>query len=119
MDVNPALTHIALHVSDFEACITFYEGYCGMRVCHRRSDDHSRVVWLAELGKEKDFIIVGDMNIEGIEELKKSTPEGFLSLNDEVATKLTMPFLCTRMHSASRTNTTLTIRGHGTLTRAG
>jgi len=33
--------------------------------------------------KEKDFIILGDMNIEGKEELKKAIPSGFISLNDE------------------------------------
>lgn len=32
---------------------------------------------------EKDFIIVGDMNIEDAEELAAVTPSGFLSLNDE------------------------------------
>lgn len=33
--------------------------------------------------KEKDFIILGDMNIEDCEELREVTPAGFLSLNDE------------------------------------
>ena len=56
--MSVALTHIALHVSDFEACVTFYESYCWMAVCHRRSDDNSNVVWLAEPGKEREFIIV-------------------------------------------------------------
>ncbi|MBA7650400.1 hypothetical protein ES703_58204 [subsurface metagenome] len=32
---------------------------------------------------EKDFIILGDMNIENKEELSNATPAGFLSLNDE------------------------------------
>jgi hypothetical protein len=32
---------------------------------------------------EKDFIILGDMNIYNTKELVKATPEGFLSLNDE------------------------------------
>lgn len=56
--MSTALTHIALHVNDFEACISFYERYCGMSVCHQRGDDHSRVVWLSEPGKEREFIIV-------------------------------------------------------------
>ena len=46
---------------------------------------------LASIGKwvdqhdevEKDFIIIGDMNIEDAEELAEATPEGFASLNDE------------------------------------
>ena len=33
--------------------------------------------------KEKDFIILGDMNIEDLNELQSSTPQGYLSLNDE------------------------------------
>ena len=33
--------------------------------------------------EEKDFIILGDMNIEDFEELQIATPQGFLSLNDE------------------------------------
>lgn len=32
---------------------------------------------------EKDIIILGDMNIEDVEELADITPEGYLSLNDE------------------------------------
>lgn len=33
--------------------------------------------------KEKDFIILGDMNIKNSKELETATPHGFLSLNDE------------------------------------
>ena len=33
--------------------------------------------------KEKDFIVLGDMNIENAEELASVTPEGFISLNNE------------------------------------
>ncbi|MGE0120744.1 MAG: VOC family protein [Dongiaceae bacterium] len=54
----PALTHIALHVRDLDACIAFYREYCGMTVVHERSDHGHRVVWLAEPGKEADFILV-------------------------------------------------------------
>lgn len=56
--MSTALTHVALHVSAFEECVAFYESYCEMVVCHRRSDDHSNVAWLAEPGKESEFIIV-------------------------------------------------------------
>lgn len=56
--MSTALTHIAMHVNDFDACISFYERYCGMSVCHQRSDEHSQVVWLCEPGKEREFIIV-------------------------------------------------------------
>jgi catechol 2,3-dioxygenase-like lactoylglutathione lyase family enzyme len=54
----PALTHIALHVRDLDACIAFYREFCGMTVVHERSDYGHRVVWLAEPGKENDFILV-------------------------------------------------------------
>ncbi|MEO3427260.1 VOC family protein [Pelagibius sp. CAU 1746] len=60
--MTPAFTHLALHVRDLEACLAFYRDYCGMKVVHERNDANAergaRVVWLAEPGKEKDFIIV-------------------------------------------------------------
>lgn len=33
--------------------------------------------------QEKDFIILGDMNIEDLDELRETTPAGFRSLNDQ------------------------------------
>ena len=40
--------------------------------------------WIAQNSAvEKDFIILGDMNIEDADELAQATPDGFLSLNDE------------------------------------
>ncbi len=54
----PAFTHIALHVRDLDACIAFYGEFCGMRVVHERSDRGHRVVWIAEPGREEEFIIV-------------------------------------------------------------
>jgi catechol 2,3-dioxygenase-like lactoylglutathione lyase family enzyme len=56
--MRPILTHIALHVRDLDACIAFYRAFCGMKLVHERSDRGHRVVWLAEPGKESDFIIV-------------------------------------------------------------
>jgi catechol 2,3-dioxygenase-like lactoylglutathione lyase family enzyme len=56
--MTPAFTHLALHVRDLEACIAFYRDFCGMAVVHEREDAGKRVVWLAEPGREKDFIIV-------------------------------------------------------------
>ncbi|MEM9681940.1 MAG: VOC family protein [Pseudomonadota bacterium] len=56
------MTHIALHVRDSEACIAFYKEFCGMRVIHERAKDGGRdgerIVWMAERGREKDFILV-------------------------------------------------------------
>ena len=54
----PAFTHLALHVSDIEACIAFYTDYTGMHITHDRISDGKRIVWLAEPGKEKEFIVV-------------------------------------------------------------
>jgi catechol 2,3-dioxygenase-like lactoylglutathione lyase family enzyme len=56
--VQPALTHIALHVRDFPACLAFYRDYCGLHMVQDRGDGESRVVWLAEAGKDDDFILV-------------------------------------------------------------
>ncbi len=53
--MRPHLTHVALHVRDLAACVAFYESYCGLRETHRRGD---KVVWLAEPGRERDFVLV-------------------------------------------------------------
>ena len=52
------LTHIALHVRDLDRCAAFYRDFCGLRQIHERGDDESRVIWLAEPGRERDFILV-------------------------------------------------------------
>lgn len=52
------LTHIALHVRDLNACIQFYESYSGMRIVHDRFSGGKRIVWLAERGREEEFILV-------------------------------------------------------------
>lgn len=54
------LTHIALHVRDFEACVAFYKEFCGLCEVHGRTDPAKavRVVWLAEPGREREFIYV-------------------------------------------------------------
>jgi len=54
----PVLTHIALHVRDLDACIQFYEAYSGMRIVHDRISGSKRIVWLAERGREQEFILV-------------------------------------------------------------
>lgn len=56
--MRPCLTHIALHVPDLQACIDFYEQFCGMRVIHERAGKGSKIVWMAEPGKEHQFIFV-------------------------------------------------------------
>ncbi len=56
--MSPVLTHLALHVKDLDACVAFYRNYCGMRVVHERSGKGSRIVWLAEPGRERELIFV-------------------------------------------------------------
>ncbi len=52
--MRPVMTHLALHVRDLEACVAFYRDWCGTVEVHRRDG----VAWLAEPGKERDFIFV-------------------------------------------------------------
>ena len=52
------MTHLALHVRDVGACVTFYRDYCAMEVVHERGEDADRIVWLAEPGRAKEFIFV-------------------------------------------------------------
>ncbi len=57
--MTPALTHLALHVRDLEACVAFYRDFCAMRTVHERDDGAGgRVVWLAEPGRESELIFV-------------------------------------------------------------
>ncbi len=56
--MRPTLTHLALHVPDLDACIAFYAQFCGMDVFHERAGKGSRIVWMAEPGKEREFIFV-------------------------------------------------------------
>lgn len=54
----PRITHIALHVVDIESCIDFYQLFCGMQISHQRTGEGKKIVWLAEPGRENDFIFV-------------------------------------------------------------
>lgn len=56
--MTPTFTHLALHVRDLDACIGFYRDFCAMTVVHERNEGGSRVVWLAEPGREHEFIFV-------------------------------------------------------------
>lgn len=57
--VAPTLTHVALHVRDIGATIHFYRRFCALAVVHERSaGDGASVVWLAEEGREREFIFV-------------------------------------------------------------
>ena len=54
----PTMTHLAMHVKDLSACVDFYVSYCAMHIAHDRDTDGKRVVWLAEKGREREFILV-------------------------------------------------------------
>ena len=53
-----ALTHIALHVRDLAACVDFYQAYAGLNVVRDRALEGKHVIWLAEPGRETEFILV-------------------------------------------------------------
>ena len=56
--MSTVFTHLALHVRDLDACISFYENYAQMHVTHDRVSEGKHIVWLAEVGKEMEFIVV-------------------------------------------------------------
>ena len=56
--MNVSLTHIALHVKDIDACVGFYQDYAGLKVVRDRETHDNHVYWLAEPGKETEFIMV-------------------------------------------------------------
>jgi catechol 2,3-dioxygenase-like lactoylglutathione lyase family enzyme len=53
-----ALTHIALQVRNLEDTLAFYRDFCGMHLSHERADQAGRVAWIAEPGREDDFVFV-------------------------------------------------------------
>ncbi|SFC82885.1 VOC family protein [Pseudoalteromonas denitrificans] len=52
------LTHIALHVKNVDACVRFYQNYAGLRLVRDRQVHGKHIIWLAEPGKESQFIFV-------------------------------------------------------------
>jgi catechol 2,3-dioxygenase-like lactoylglutathione lyase family enzyme len=56
--MTPKLTHLALHVRDVESCVAFYRAFCAMTVVHERDDGAGRIAWLAEPGRETEFVFV-------------------------------------------------------------
>ena len=54
--MTPRLTHLALHVRDLPACVAFYRDYCRLQVTRER--EAGTVAWLAEPGREADFVMV-------------------------------------------------------------
>jgi catechol 2,3-dioxygenase-like lactoylglutathione lyase family enzyme len=56
--MTPNLTHLALHVRDVVSCVEFYRSFSAMTVVHERDDGAGRIVWLAEPGREAEFVFV-------------------------------------------------------------
>lgn len=56
--ITPRITHLALHVAHLDACVAFYRDFCGMAVVHERRAGNQRIVWMAEPGRETDFVFV-------------------------------------------------------------
>lgn len=57
--MTPVFTHVALHVRDLAACVAFYRDFCGLVVVHERGDPgDTHAVWLAQAGREREFIFV-------------------------------------------------------------
>lgn len=57
--MRPAFTHVALHVRDLAACVAFYREFCGLTVVHERGEpSEPHAVWLAQKGREREFIFV-------------------------------------------------------------
>lgn len=58
MSASARITHIALHVTDMAACVAFYREFCGMQLIHERHSHTQIISWMAEPGRERDFIFV-------------------------------------------------------------
>lgn len=56
--MQPVLTHLALHVRKLSPCVAFYRDFCGLVESHERGHGADRVVWLAEPGREEEFVLV-------------------------------------------------------------
>ncbi|MFA7096287.1 MAG: VOC family protein [Gammaproteobacteria bacterium] len=56
--MTAVFTHVALHVRDVAAVARFYGAYCGMEVVRKRGEEDAAIIWLAEPGREKEFVFV-------------------------------------------------------------
>lgn len=52
------LTHIALHVSDVEASVKFYQKYAGLHDIHSRGDGQSSVGWISDLKRPFGLVLL-------------------------------------------------------------
>jgi catechol 2,3-dioxygenase-like lactoylglutathione lyase family enzyme len=56
--MGPRCTHVAIFARDIDKAVSFYRTYADLHECHRRVDDGVTVVWLAEPGRDSEFVIV-------------------------------------------------------------
>lgn len=56
--MKPTCTHVALFCRDLDASTAFYAVHVGLVEVHRRTEHGTTVVWMAEPGRERDFVIV-------------------------------------------------------------
>jgi catechol 2,3-dioxygenase-like lactoylglutathione lyase family enzyme len=56
--VKPTCTHIAIFARNIDRSVDFYRRYAGLHEVHRRIDGGVTVVWLAESGRETEFVTV-------------------------------------------------------------
>lgn len=57
--MRPVFTHCALHVQDIQVSIDFYRRYCGLKEVHSHgASPEDRTVWIAEEGRESEFVLV-------------------------------------------------------------
>ena len=58
--MHPAMTHIALHVRDVDACVAWYHRFCDLEVVRERriTETGTCIYWMAEPGREQEFIFV-------------------------------------------------------------
>ena len=56
--MTPEFTHCALHVSDLDESIAFYESYCGLRIVKEHGKGKERTVWMAHAEEGAAFVLV-------------------------------------------------------------
>ena len=96
--MRPALTHIALHVADLDAMVAFFAEFCRLKQVHARGSEAHRTVWLAEEGRETEFVFV---LIEGGPR-RDQAPDDYSHLGFALASKAAVDGLAERARAAGR-----------------
>lgn len=56
--MKPRCTHVALFCRDLAASVSFYAQHVGLHEVHRRTEHGMTVAWMAEEGRDNDFVLV-------------------------------------------------------------